>query len=101
MWIILLDKSPSMFNPFSNQPSEASSGRVRRTAVCSRWEAAREAVIREVASLADDEEVVIFAFDSQASLVFNGRAAEGERLNTALDGVVAGNGTDIAAALHT
>jgi len=46
MWIILLDHSPSMFEPFSGGSSEVQ-GRLRHTDAATRWEAAKDAVQRE------------------------------------------------------
>ena len=71
----------------------------RRESETTRWAAAVEAVTIEVASLAENDDVVLIAFDSGASVPFLGKAGERERFADALRAIKVGDGTDIAAAL--
>src|SRR4051812_14307146 len=100
MWVILIDRSPSMFQPFSGEQGEGTPGRVRHTEEATRWGAACEAVVREVGSLRGDEEIALFAFDATAKRVFEGPASQVDRLRAVLEGLDQGNGTDIAGALQ-
>jgi hypothetical protein len=100
MWVILLDHSPSMFEAFSGEPAEVLQGKIRRTAEVTRWDAAMEALVKEIESLDATEDLALFIFDAEASLLFEGKTGEVDRLKRALENVSAGNGTDIAAALE-
>jgi hypothetical protein len=102
MWIILLDCSSSMGDPFSGEAEQdASPRRVRRVAAKTKWEAAKKSVLDEVGSLPTDQPICLIAFTSDASVVFEGKASQIEALHAALDGLTPHNGTDIAAALRT
>src|SRR5579884_278339 len=100
MWIILLDHSSSMGDPFSSEVSQAGPGRVRQVEAETKWEAAKRTVMDEVGALNTDEPVCLIAFTSVASIVFEGVAADSDGLGVALDGLSPNNGTDIAAALN-
>lgn len=100
MWIILLDRSSSMGEPFSAVDSDSRPGRKRRTRASTKWGAAKEALISEVASLQPAQRVVVFAFNSVSTLVFDGTASDLAGLNSALDAMEPANGTDLAAALR-
>jgi len=99
MWIILLDRSGSMGEPFATAPEDRPPGRRRVTEAASKWLAAKEVVLDEVSGLDPAQEVRLIAFDAAASLAFEGRAGEVSRLRTVLDALQPGGGTDVAAAL--
>ena len=100
MWIILLDRSSSMGQPFSAVDSDSRPGRKRRTRASTKWEAAKEALISEVASLQPDQRIVLFVFNSASALAFDGIASDLEAMKSALDALEPANGTDLAAALR-
>ena len=62
--------------------------------------AAKEALISEVASLQATQRVVLFAFNSESTLAFDGTASDLTGLKSALDALEPANGTDLAAALR-
>jgi len=98
MRIILLDHSGSMGEPFSGKTEFA--GRTRRTAAAIKLEAAKTELLRSIASLASPTPIALFEFTSSASLIYEGMSIENAAIKFALDGLVAHNGTDIAAALN-
>src|SRR5689334_892374 len=100
MWIILLDRSGSMAQPFSAIDVASRPGRLRRTRAATKWEAAKEAVVNEIGSLQPDDRVIVLAFDSTAVLIFDGSARNLDRLSSALKSIAPENGTDLAAALR-
>jgi len=97
MWLILLDASGSMGNPFEGGASF--SGRQRTTLAQIKIDAAREALILHLRGLGEATQAAIFAFRSSAELIYDGSTADVARIEAVLDGVEATNGTDIAAAL--
>ena len=97
MWLILLDASGSMADPFANATSF--SGRQRATLAQNKIDAAKEALILHLQGLGEATQIAIFAFRSIAELIYEGSSADIARIETVLDGIRAGNGTDIAAAL--
>lgn len=99
MWMILLDKSGSMADPFSAVATGNVAGRKRESAAATKWEAAAQAVVDEAASLASNEELCLIVFDSIPQVMFEGHAGETARLRSTLDRVEPGGHTDIAAAL--
>src|SRR5436309_2362767 len=99
MWIILLDRSPSMMEPFSGAP--APPGRVRVAAAETKWEAAKSAILTEFRSFPAQEQVCVIAFDASAAVVFEGTPADEARLRVVLDELGPGDGTDVSAALRT
>jgi hypothetical protein len=93
MWIVLLDRSGSMAEPFSAAP-DARSRRERITDAETKLVAAEE-----IAALGRAVPVVIFAFNSEVEEIFSGTAEEREKIAATLAAVVAENGTNIARAL--
>jgi hypothetical protein len=99
MWIILLDRSGSMGDPFAATDAHRPPGRVRVTEAASKWLAAKEAVLDEVSGLDPAEAVCLIAFNTEAPVVFEGRAGEAAQLRSVLDALAPSGGTDVAAAL--
>ena len=100
MWIVLVDHSGSMGEPF--QASDDSSRRARVTDAEIKLQAAKE-VLRKSWELKDafpDMSIAIFAFTSVASLAYQGPVADLPAIDRALDALSPHNGTDIAAALN-
>jgi hypothetical protein len=102
MWIVLLDHSGSMGDPF-----ERSSDSSRRTKIVDaeiKLEAAKEVLreeIREFKDIHPEMSLAIFAFTSETMLVYEGPVADLDSIDLALQTLTAENGTDIAAALNT
>jgi hypothetical protein len=99
MWIILLDHSGSMGDPFSAIVT-GSTRRVREVEADIKLAAAKEVLIEEIEELGVDIPVVIFGFTSEAHLVFEGTAGQKTAIRSSLDSLAANNGTNIAAALN-
>jgi TIR domain/von Willebrand factor type A domain len=99
VWIILLDHSSSMADPFSNSAAELVRGRVRQSAATTKWDAAKEAVVDEVNGLDEEEAICLIEFTSTASVVFEGKRSKAERLQSLVDELVPRGSTDIATAL--
>jgi hypothetical protein len=97
MRIILLDHSGSMGEPFSGKTEFA--GRTRKTEAAIKLEAAKTELLRSIASLASPTPIALFEFTSSASLIYEGMSNDHAAIKAALDGLVADDGTDIAAAL--
>lgn len=101
MWIVLLDHSDSMGEPFE-QAGESS----RRTRIVDaeiKLEAAKEVLREEIQELKDtdpDMALAIFAFTDEAKLVYDGSVADLQSIDCALATLSPHNGTDIAAALN-
>jgi hypothetical protein len=101
MWIVLLDHSGSMGDPF--EQSGASSRRARMVDAETKLEAAKAVLKEEVAELKEtdpDLKLVIFAFTDRAVQVYDGPVADLEAIVRALERLRPRNGTDIAAALN-
>ncbi len=96
MWIVLLDYSESMGEPFRG--SASFSGRSVTSAAATKFEAARSALLERVRGLAPNERVVVIAFTSVATIAFDDSASETARLKAALAELEPTNGTSIAAA---
>jgi len=97
MWIILLDASGSMADPFEG--TAAFSGRQRGTQARIKFEAAREALVLHLQGLGEPTQTAIFAFTSEAQLIYEGSSGNLNRITTVLAGVTPANGTDVAVAL--
>ncbi len=97
MWIILLDASGSMANPFEGAAEFA--GRQRTTLTQIKIDAAREALVLHLQGLGEATQAAIFAFRSTPELVYDGSTADIARIKTTLNGIEAKNGTDISTAL--
>lgn len=96
MWIVLLDHSGSMGEQFRG--SGKFSGRSVEGRGGVKLEEARRALYERVRGLSPNEEIVVIAFTSSATRVFDGVAGQADELQTALDSLKAINGTSIAAA---
>lgn len=96
MWVVLLDHSGSMGEPFRG--SGTFLGRTTIGEGAAKLEEARRALYERVHGLAPGDKVVVIAFTSNASLVFDGTAGQSGELRSALDRLEATNGTSIAAA---
>lgn len=101
MWLLLLDRSGSMGDPFNLQPDAAIDfkGRTRRSVATSKLEAARRAVAEHLAGLGSATRVVILAFDVTPEVIYEGRSDDADAIAAALAALVPSGGTDVAAAL--
>lgn len=97
MWILLLDASGSMGEPFAG--SAAFAGRVRETAAKIKIDAAREALTLHLRGLGAATEARVFAFRDAAELIYSGSSSEIPAIEAALARVQPSGGTDVAAAL--
>jgi hypothetical protein len=100
MWLLLLDTSGSMADPFSGKSPEGASGRRIETTAEIKFDGARKALLDYVAALPPTDPVALFAFDSRAKLVFEGTAGDINGLRQKLEALETGGGTDIAAAFN-
>lgn len=98
MWIILLDRSGSMDDPFATTAAPAPRP-VGRTQAQTKWLAARQAVIDGVVGLDPSENVCVIAFDAAPEIAFRGRAGDRQQLDAALSALEPGGSTDLASAL--
>ena len=98
MWIILLDHSGSMGEPFSGSP-DRDSRRIREVDTEIKLNAAKEVLLEEISLLGKDVQVVIFGFTSQARELFSGTAGQREDIQNSIAPLQATNGTSIAASL--
>lgn len=99
MWLIVLDRSGSMADPFTGLGPADVKGRTRLTDESSKWAAAARVVRDEVASLADGQRVCVIAFNDVAETVFDGTPAQAQALEAALAGITPTGGTELADAL--
>ena len=97
MWLILLDRSGSMGDPFEGGVEFG--GRVRTTQEKIKLDAAKAALREHLAGLGVPTAIALITFDSAASVVYEGTSADAAAIARALDDVTAGGGTDVAAAL--
>src|SRR5262245_12055159 len=100
MWVIVLDRSGSMADPFTGESALSDRGRVRQTDAQTKWAAATQAVRDEVASLNEDERVCLIAFEEAPVVAFDGTAAQRDQLDAALGSLEPAGGTNLAAALQ-
>src|SRR5205085_7741993 len=92
--------SGSMADPFSGKSPEGASGRRIETTAEIKFDGARKALLDYVAALPLTDPVALFAFDSRATLVFEGTAGDINGLRQKLAALETGGGTDIAAAFN-
>src|SRR5262245_42248071 len=97
MWIILLDCSGSMGDPFSGRSTFE--GRATTAQADIKLAAAKAALLERLPGLGHAA-VALFAFTENASLVFEGLAYEHPRIRVVLDSLNPNECTDIAAALN-
>jgi hypothetical protein len=101
MWIVLLDHSGSMGEPFAATAQQIKSvGRVRSVEAEIKWEAAKKSFLLELRRLPEDMEVMLFGFMEQTHLIFSGHASQADEFERHLNAVSPDDGTDIAAALN-
>ncbi len=98
MWIILIDHSGSMGDPFSGD--QFFSGRSTESKANTKLEAAVNAILERLPGRSPNEQVVIISFTSRAEIIAEGQASEFNLFENALHQLVAKNGTDIAAGLE-
>ncbi len=97
MWIVLLDHSSSMGEPFSGR--QDFKGRSKSTASTTKLAAAIDAVLERLPGRDPAELVVIIGFTERAQVVAEDTAREHTRIRLALHKLHAVDGTDISAAL--
>ena len=97
MWVLLLDASGSMAEPFAGSADFA--GRVRETAAKIKIDAAREALSLHLRGLGAATEARVFAFRDTAELIYSGSSADVPAIEAVLARVQPSGGTDVAAAL--
>src|SRR5689334_25166685 len=99
MWIILLDCSGSMADPFEAVDFQFQ-GRIRQFEAKAKLDAAKKAVLFHLRRLDESTDVVLFGFTSTVAEICAARAGEVERFEFELAEVKPHNGTDIAEALN-
>lgn len=97
MWILLLDASGSMGDPFAG--SAEFTGRMRGTGVKIKIDAAREALSLHLRGLGAATEARLFAFRDTAELIYTGSSADVPAIEAALARVQPSGSTDVATAL--
>jgi hypothetical protein len=100
VWVIMVDHSGSMGEGF-RESGEQSSFRVRRTQQAVKLQAAVESVLIELPRLPARSDVTLCGFTSSAHVLHRGLASDQADFATALRGLIADGGTDIAAALDS
>ncbi|MFH0998554.1 MAG: TIR domain-containing protein [Pseudomonadota bacterium] len=101
MWIVLLDNSGSMGDPF--EQSDLSSRRARTTDAEIKFAAAKEVLMEELQELKQiypEMALAIFAFTEKAELAYEGSVADLRGIELSLEKLKPYNGTDISAALN-
>ena len=97
MWILAIDRSSSMGQPFKGETSFA--GRVKVTDATTKLSAARTALLEHLAGIHPSSRVVVIAFNTRAETIYDGPAQDREAIAARLASIEPGGGTDIAAAL--
>lgn len=97
MWIILLDCSGSMGEPFRGLSTFE--GRSVLAKADLKLDAARHALLERLPGIGKAK-IALFTFTEQPSFILDGEANERDRIRDALDQLVPNDGTDIAAALR-
>jgi hypothetical protein len=97
MWLILLDASGSMGDPFGG--AAEFSGRTRVTDTRVKIDSAKESLVLHLRGLGATTEAAIFVFRDHAELIYEGSSARNEQIMSALEPVKPSGGTSIAAAL--
>lgn len=98
LWIICLDRSGSMGKGFSASIDNIRDfrGRLEATEKQIKLDAAKDAVLREIAGLDPSSEIAIFAFDDHPEEIYKGQAYNLDKIKYALSMVRPGNQTNIA-----
>jgi hypothetical protein len=100
MWIVLIDNSGSMGEPF--EASTDLSRRTRRVEAEIKIKAAKEILMEELQELKDINPTMaltLFSFTDTADLIFEGKVSDLRDVERAMETLKPYNGTDIAAAL--
>jgi hypothetical protein len=97
MWIVLLDRSGSMGDPFSEVAS-GFAGRVDTSDQVTKLNAARGKLAKRLKSMSSDE-LLLFAFNTQAERIFRGSTQDLPAITAAFASITPGGGTDLAQAL--
>jgi len=97
IWIIFLDRSGSMSEGFS--ATGTFPGRAEATEQRVKLDAAKEALLREVAGLDPNCRIAIFAFDDKPELLFEGSPTEHSTFEPIVGAVTHRGQTNIAGAL--
>ncbi len=100
MWVIMVDHSGSMGEGF-RKSAEQASFRDRRTQQTVKLQAAVESVLIELPRLPARSDVTLCGFTSSARVLHRGPAGDQAGFATALRGLNADGGTDIASALDS
>jgi hypothetical protein len=98
MWIILLDHSGSMGEPFRG--ARTFEGRSVEAAAATKIASAKAAFVERLAGLRSTQ-VALFGFTQHAVLLYEGVSTDRDAIAESLDLMVAAGGTDIAAALDS
>ncbi len=85
MWIILLDHSGSMGDPFEATDFKFE-GRVRKVAADIKLDAAKKPVLLQLRRLGESTHVVLFGFTSTVRQIHAGQAGEHAAFEQALSG---------------
>jgi len=97
MWIILLDHSGSMGNPFTGKKEFA--GRSKTSKATIKLNAAKQALLEHLQGLGSPSDIALIEFTSSASVVFEGLSNNLKGIQHVLDSLRAEDGTDISVAL--
>lgn len=97
MWIILLDGSGSMSEPFNN--AAVTIGRQRTSEKATKMEAAKESLLIHLDGLGAATEVTIFVFQETAQLIYEGLSSDGGQIAAALSAIEPRGNTNVGAAL--
>lgn len=98
MWLILLDHSGSMGDPFAG--TTEFHGRSKRSTHIAKLDAAKAAIIERLLGIGEAD-IALFGFTSNAIQLFDGSSRRRSEIETALNKLQAHNGTNVAAALDS
>jgi hypothetical protein len=97
MWVILLDASGSMSEPFSD--AAAAVGRQRVSGKATKMEAAKESLLIHLGGLGAATETAIFLFRDSPELIYEGLSSDTGRIAAALNAIEPRGNTNVAGAL--
>jgi von Willebrand factor type A domain len=98
MWIILLDHSGSMGQPFTGKRESEFAGLSRVSEAKIKLDAAKHALLQHLRTLPPGD-ITLIEFTSTASVVFEGASNDLKGIQKVLDSLYAEDGTDISVAL--
>ncbi|MEW4530611.1 TIR domain-containing protein [Maioricimonas sp. JC845] len=96
MWVILLDSSSSMGNPFSGRTEFK--GRSKSSDEAAKIDAAKKALLERLPGLGTSS-IALYSFTSSCDLIYEGPADDLASIQPAIHAITPTNGTDIANAL--